>query len=205
MFQHLKNIETAFSHVRRFTLIIISGCLLMSLATVYWAHRFQQQAMDRIYILMEGKALRALSSDRRANAGVEAMDHVDTFHRLFFTLSPDGELIRKQVSKALYLADGSAKSSYDNLRENGYYNRVVSGNVSQYLETDSITVDTGASPMGFRYYGRQVITRPTSRVVRSLVTSGVLREVPRSERNPHGFLIEKWETLENRDLKIERR
>jgi hypothetical protein len=35
-----------------------------------------------------------------------------------------------------------------------------------------------------------------------LVTQGYLRNVSRSDNNPHGFLIEHWETLANRDTTI---
>lgn len=36
---------------------------------------------------------------------------------------------------------------------------------------------------------------------RSLMTEGSLRNVSRSDNNPHGFLIERWNTIDNRDLK----
>jgi hypothetical protein len=42
-------------------------------------------------------------------------------------------------------------------------------------------------------------------VTRDLVTEGWLREVNRSDNNPHGFLIERWAIIENRDLKVEQR
>ncbi|MDP3180258.1 MAG: conjugative transposon protein TraK, partial [Bacteroidota bacterium] len=40
---------------------------------------------------------------------------------------------------------------------------------------------------------------------RSLITEGALRNVSRSDNNPHGFLIERWNTIENRDIKTENR
>ena len=103
------------------------------------------------------------------------------------------------------MADGSAKRTYDDLRENGYYAGIISGNISQRLTVDSIQVVTDNYPYRFRCYGRQEIVRPTSILTRSLVTEGQLRNVSRSDNNPHGFLIERWETIENRDLKTENR
>ena len=46
-----------------------------------------------------------------------------------------------------------------------------------------------------------VITRPSTVTTRKLVTEGYLRNVERSENNPHGFLIEKWVTIKNNDIK----
>ena len=109
------------------------------------------------------------------------------------------------IKKALYMADGSAKKQYDDLVETGYISGVISGNVSQQISIDSVLVNSTAEPYFFRCYASLKIIRTTSVVTRSLVTQGYLRNVTRSDHNPHGFLIERWETLENKDLKIENR
>jgi conjugative transposon TraK protein len=109
------------------------------------------------------------------------------------------------LRKALYLADVSAKRVYDNLKESGYYAGVVSGNISQRLVVDSVVLNMDGYPFYFRCYGTEKITRVTSVVTRDLVTEGYLREVNRSENNPHGFLVERWAIVENRDLKVETR
>src|SRR6266542_635348 len=60
-------------------------------------------------------------------------------------------------------------------------------------------------PFYFRCFGTEKIIRPTSTVTRDLITEGYLRNVSRSDNNPHGFLIERWNTIENKDIKIENR
>ncbi|GAC1313743.1 MAG: hypothetical protein NVSMB24_37460 [Mucilaginibacter sp.] len=67
---------------------------------------------------------------------------------------------------------------------------------------DSVTVDLRSYPYAFKCYATQSIIRTTSTVTRSLITGGELRNVSRSDNNPHGFLIGRWETIENKDLKI---
>lgn len=160
---------------------------------------------QKIYILANGKALEAYASERKDNIPVEARDHVKTFHQLFFTLTPDDKAIRQQIGRALYLADHSAKREYDNLSEKGFYVSIVSGNISQKIEIDSVAVNLDQHPYFFRCYATQNITRTTSTVSRSLITEGYLREISRSDNNPHGFLIERWTTMENRDIKIQNR
>jgi conjugative transposon TraK protein len=157
-------------------------------------------AGEKVYVLVNGKALEAYGEGRRDNIPVEAEDHLKTFHALFFTLHPDEAVIRRNLESALYLADRSAKDQYDNLRENNYYDNVVSGNISQEISADSITVDLEQYPYRFRYRGTQKITRPRSLSTRTLVTEGYLRTVGRSQNNAHGFLIEKWRILENQDI-----
>ncbi len=197
----MKNIDTAFRHIRGFTMLIIAGSVLLSCFALYKSFSLVSEMQDRIYILANGKALEAYSAGRKDNIPVEARDHVKTFHQLFFTLDPDDKAIETNITKALYLADGSAKRIYDDLKENGYYAGLISGNVNQTIHVDSVAVDINEYPYKFRCYATQRIVRPTSITTRSLITEGALRNVSRSDNNPHGFLIERWATIANKDLK----
>lgn len=201
MFKKMKNIDTAFRHIRSFTVVVIIGCVLICCFALYKSFSLVSQMQSKIYILANGKALEAYASERKDNIPVEARDHVTTFHKLFFTLDPDDKAITANITKALYLADGSAKRAYDDLKENGYYAGLISGNVNQTIVADSVAVDINEYPYKFRCYATQSIIRPTSITTRSLVTEGGLRNVSRSDNNPHGFLIERWSTIDNRDLK----
>ncbi|MDR7132659.1 conjugative transposon TraK protein [Algoriphagus sp. 4150] len=205
MFTKPKNIDTAFRQIRLFTLVVIIGCLLFSGFTLYNSRQLTAELQQKVYILANGKALEALATDRRDNLEVEVKDHIATFHRYFFTLDPDEKVITSNTSKALYLADASAKRQYDNLKESNYYSNIIAGNISQEISMDSVSLEMQQSPTYFRYFGTQRLIRTGSIVTRSLVTEGYLRPVSRSENNPHGFLIEGWKTLENTDINIQNR
>jgi conjugative transposon TraK protein len=201
----MKNIDSAFRHIKTFSLFLIVACVAIASYSLYLTHQTVASVKSKIYILANGKILEAFASERKENIPVEARDHVKMFHHYFFTLDPDDKVIQSNISKALYLADGSAKIQYDNLKENAYYSNLISGNVSQEITPDSIRIFTNDYPYYFKYYGRQKIIRPTTIIIRNLVTEGYLRNVERSDNNPHGFLIEKWRTLDNRDIKVENR
>ncbi|WP_332020254.1 conjugative transposon protein TraK [Flavobacterium panici] len=205
MFTKMKNIDTAFKYVRGFTLLVIICCAVICCYTVSRSFQTVSRMQDKIYILAAGKALEAYASDRKDNVPVEARDHIKTFHQFFFTLDPDDKVIKTHVTKALYLADESAKRIYDDLKENGFYSGIISGNMSQTIQIDSVTVDTRDYPYRFKCFSRQNIIRTTSILKRSLITEGSLRNVSRSDNNPHGFLIERFNTIENRDLTVENR
>ncbi|MFT2010987.1 conjugative transposon protein TraK [Pontibacter sp. 13R65] len=205
MFRQLQNIDSAFRHIRSFSLVFLLACMAVSGTALYLSYRQVQAVQERIYVLAGDKALEAFSTGRRENIPVEARDHVRTFHRYFFSLDPDDKVIEANMRRALYLADASAKRAYDNLRESGYISGLISGNISQEIAVDSVQVDTGQYPYHFRCYARQKLIRATSILSRSLVTEGFLRSVSRSDNNPHGFMIERWTTLENKDLHTQNR
>jgi len=200
MFTQFRNIDTAFSHIKRFSIFLIVACVLVSGFAIYKSFAMVREITGKVYILANGKALEAFSAERKDNVAVEIRDHVKMFHYWFFTLDPDEKVIGSNIGKALYLADGSAKKVYDNLREQGYFTNLISANVSQTITVDSVVLDMQQEPFGFKCYATQVLVRSTSTVSRKLVTQGFLRNVSRSDNNPHGFLIQRWETILNLDI-----
>src|SRR6476659_9329031 len=162
MFTKTKNIETAFGYVRSFTIIIVLGCLLLCGFVLYNSFKLATVTQSKVYVLANGKALEAIAAERKDNIPVEAKDHISMFHHYFFTLDPDDKVIQQNITKALYLADGSAKQQYENLKENGYYSNIISGNISQQISIDSIALNIDNYPYYFRCYGTQQIIRTTS-------------------------------------------
>src|SRR5687768_675923 len=177
MFQQMKNIDSAFKYVRGFTLIIIIASISLCAYSLHRSFRLVGEIQSKIYILANGKALEAYAAERKDNIPVEARDHVKTFHHFFFTLDPDEKVIQANITKALYLADVSAKRQYDNLKESGYYTNLISANISQLITIDSVMIEINQSPIYFRCFGTQQIIRTTSIVTRNLITEGWLRNV----------------------------
>jgi conjugative transposon TraK protein len=205
MFQQMKNIDSAFKYVRGFSIALVLSCAVISCYALYKSYVLVSSTQAKIYILANGKALEATAAERKDNIPVEARDHVKSFHQFFFTLDPDDKVIQANIKKALYLSDGSAKKQYDNLKESGYYINIISGNISQNVTVDSIQVDINQSPYYFKCFASEQLIRATSIVCRSLITEGYLRNVSRSDNNPHGFLIERWAILINKDIKVQNR
>ena len=59
MFSKMKNIDTAFGHVRSFTMLVILGSTIICCYTLYKSlHRSPFQY--KVYILVNGNALEAL-------------------------------------------------------------------------------------------------------------------------------------------------
>jgi len=200
MFTQFKNIDTAFKHIKTFSVLLILACAGISGFSVWKSLEMVKTVQGKIYILANGKAIEAFSAERKDNIPVEAKDHIRMFHHYFFSLDPDDKVIQANIGNALNLADGSAKKAYDNLKEKGFYSNLIAANISQEIAMDSIVLDIDQYPFYFRCYATQKLVRSTSTVVRKLLTQGYLRNVSRSDNNPHGFLIQRWETLDNRDV-----
>lgn len=205
-FKSLTNIETSFRQIRLYTFVFALVCVVVSGYAIYASYSFASEQREKIYVLDGGKSLmHALSQDASLNRPVEAREHVRRFHELFFTIAPDKEAIEQNMERAFLLSDKSAFNYYRDLAEKGYYNRIISGNVNQRIEIDSVQVDFERYPYEVTTYARQFIVRPSNITERSLVTTCTLQNSVRSDNNPQGFLLEKFLVKENRDLQTYKR
>ncbi len=205
-FKSLKNIESSFKQIRFMGIVFLIMCGGVSGYAVWRSYDFAEQQREKIYILDNGKSLMlALSQDLSQNRPVEAREHVKRFHELFFTLSPDKAAIESNTQRALTLADRSGYNLYIDLLEKGYYNRIVSGGINQTVEIEKIECDFDSYPYRVKCYARQSIIRESNITERSLITTCNLLNSVRSDDNPHGFTIERFEIVENLDLRTIKR
>jgi len=202
-FKTLRNIENSFRQIRLYAIVFAVLCIAVVGYTVWQSYNFAELQRQKVYVLDNGKSLMlALSQDASINRPVEAREHVKRFHELFFTLAPDKNAIESNMKRAFNLADKSAFDYYKDLSEKGYYNRIISGNVQQRIEVDSVVCNFDTYPYAVRTYAKQYIIRPSNVTKRNLVTSCLLLNSVKSDNNPQGFNIEKFAVLENRDVEV---
>lgn len=202
-FKTLRNIESSFKQIRLYAIVFAVLCIAVVGYAVWQSYRFAELQRQRVYVLDNGKSLMlALSQDASINRPVEAREHVRRFHELFFTLAPDKNAIESNMKRAFNLADKSAFDYYKDLSEKGYYNRIISGNVQQRIEVDSVVCNFDHYPYAVRTYAKQFIIRSSNVTRRSLITSCNLVNSVRSDNNPQGFNIEKFAVLENKDMEV---
>lgn len=201
-YSSLTTIETGFRKLKFFTISVFLFCCITTISAIGLAFRFAEQQRQKIYVLDQGKSLiLALQSDKVANRYLEAQDHIRRFHELFFTLAPNAESITNNINAALDLSDKRAYSYYNDLAEQGYFSRLITASISQSIIIDSIHVNTNIYPHPATTYAKVYIIRSNSITLKSLITTCTLIDIARSESNPHGFLIEKFEVIENKQLK----
>lgn len=202
-FKTLRNIENSFKQIRLFAIVFAIMCLGITVFAVWKSYTFALVQREKVYVLDQGKSLMlALSQDASINRPVEAREHVRRFHELFFTLAPDKAAIESNMKRAFDLADKSAFDYYNDLSEKGYYNRIISGNVQQRIEVDSVVCNFSTYPYSATTYAKQFIIRSSNLTRRSLVTSCNLLNSVRSDSNPQGFQILRFAVLSNKDEEV---
>lgn len=179
-------------------LLTVVGCTVTTAFCAYYCAKLITDERNQIYILDGDIPFLAQRSKQEANFVMEAKAHIQLFHYYFFNLPPDNDYIKWTLGKAMYMADGTALKQKQAMDENGFYSDIVSSSSVCTIICDSIHLDEHRKK--FVYYGTQIIKRRSRDMKRSIITTGYVENVPRTQNNPHGLLITNWRTLENKDL-----
>ena len=178
--------------------LTVIGCTAISIFAIAKSFSIVQEERKQIYILDGDIPFLAERAKLEANFVMEAKAHIQLFHHYFFTLAPDEAYIKWTLGKAMYMADETALKQKKALEENGYYSDIISSSAMCTITCDSIQFNENERT--FKYFGTQFFKRRSKDIRRTIITSGRLNTVPRSENNPHGLLITSWKTLENKDI-----
>lgn len=194
----IKNLENKIKLVLILCCLFITGCIIVSLGSIWTAKTMVDESHKKIYVLDGNVPILVRQTNMEETLDVEAKSHIEMFHHYFFTLAPDDKYIKYTMEKAMYLIDESGLAQYNALKEKGFYGNIMGSSAVFSIFCDSIKFNK--EKMSFTYYGRQRIERRTSILMRELVTEGFVKRVPRTENNPHGLLIVNWRTILNKDI-----
>lgn len=192
----IQNLEQKTKLALTTVVVTILGCVVICGYTVCIS--LVSKEREQIYVLDGDIPFLAERAKLEANFLMEAKAHIQLFHQYFFNLPPDDDYIKWTLGKAMYMADGTALKQKQALDEKGFYSDLISSSAVCSIICDSINFDE--STHQFNYYGTQIIKRRTRDLRRSMITTGYLESVPRSQNNPHGLMITNWRTIENKDL-----
>ncbi len=195
----IKNIEQKIKLATIVSVLALIAAVIIVIFTLLISSKQLHESRKSIYVLANGVPVSAEHRYSDDTRDIEYKSHIEKFHNLFFTITPDNEFIEKNIAKAMYLIDESGIQQYNTLKEKGFYSQIMSASAVLTLIPDSVVVDY--KNRYFRYYGKQKIDRKSSTSTRSLITEGYLKDIPRSENNPHGLLILNWRTIENKDIR----
>jgi len=199
----LLNMEKGHQRNRLLVITVIVGCILICIVSVVLAFKQVHDSSNRIYVINRGVALEAFSANVLENRPAEAIFHVTRFHELFFTCPPDARSIEANFVKASFLADESAKRTFDRLKEDQFYQKLIQSNTNQKVTVESVDVDLKKYPYTVRTIFKISQERATNRSTRILASEATLVDVTRSEVNPQGFLLRNFTITHRSDPKEE--
>lgn len=205
LIKYFNNIETSFRRMKFITVLCISAAAVIAVGSVAASGWFLEKSGETIFVVDKGSAVMATRDSEDSYRELEAKDHVTRFHELMFNLSPSSESIQRNLDRALVMSDKSAYDYWMDLSERGFYQRIVSANISQEFVTDSIKVDMLSYPHTVTTFGKIYMLRESNITAYQFESSCRLVDVERSQTNPHGLMIERFVVTRNDNLGTRKR
>ena len=165
---------------------------VVCVGVVLLSFMFVRQSRDTVYVVDKGSTIMATIASGSVQRDLEVEDHVRRFHELMFNLAPSSESQRRNLEQALHMADRSAYDWWQDQSESGYYARLVSANITQEIQIDSVRFSMQTYPYPARLYGKVFLTRESNITAYDFVSECRLSDVPRSRSNPHGLMVERF-------------
>jgi hypothetical protein len=181
------------------SVVIVSGMVCMvSGLLIYKVHR---EGLDHAFVVNgEGKVIPLQWKDQRDNLVVEALAHLEQFHKWFYGV--DAGSYENHMERALWMGNASVSEVFQQKKADGFYNRLLQYSLVQKVERIDTKIDMGTGPMVFRTRTILKIHRGSATDTYELITTGRLIQVERNfPHNPHGLLITDF--FENSLRKIE--
>jgi len=184
-----RNITDILRLNRFIVLAVVILCLLTSGLSLGLLHHYQEKLLNSAFAIgANGTVVPLKLVDQKDKREVEALAHIDRFHRLFYGI--DGTDYRSHLEKALWLGDATVDAIYRQKKLDGVYNRLVQFSLRQQIDQVDIELDLNSEPYGFQARTLFEVHRGTVTDRYQLDTSGKLITVDRNfPHNPHGLLI----------------
>ncbi len=195
--KELTTIKSSMSNMRTAAISALVTAGLVAVASTGLAIMFVRENSSNIYILDRGTAATASLGEADSQRELEVRDHVIRFHELMMNLSPSSDAIKTNIDRALTMSDRSAFNYWQDLSETGFYNRLVSANISQQFSLDSISTDMASYPYRSEVFGKLYLIRESNITAYRIRTSCQLVDIGRSKDNPHGLMIEQFRVVSN--------
>ena len=205
LIKHFNDIDLSFKAMKWVTALALGAAVVAMLGTALVFISKTSSLTDTIYVVDRGSAVMANRSHEDGYRDIEADDHVLRFHELMLNVTPNAESIKRNIDRALILCDKSAYDYYMDLSEKGFYQRMISANITQEFVADSVRVNMESYPYKVTTYGKLYLMRESNINLYEFESQGQLVEVERSPSNPHGLMLEKFHVIRNENIGSRRR
>lgn len=174
--------------------LFVALCLLLIGSNMLWSLAYgekAERAFDKVYVVSQGGTFPALLTDPDAPSIYEARNHVKAFMKAMF--AHDERSYGEHIETALHLIEKSEGAAiFEDFQKGSVYDNYVKFGSRSVFEIDSVFVDMNTEPYEGKVYGRQTVIYREDQKSLPVGAGFELIQVPRSEANPFGLLIQNW-------------
>ena len=184
-----QNIYKVLRTNRFIVLSSVIGSAVVCIISIVMVIKLHRESLNNAFVINgDGSVIPLKVVKQRENLKVEALAHLDLFHRYFYGLNANN--YKSNIEKSLWLGNSSVSDLFQQKQAEGVYNRLLQYSLVQKVITIDSEVDLQSEPYRFSTTIVFEINRGSVTDRYELKTAGKLMQVDRNfPHNPHGLLI----------------
>ncbi|MCC4228563.1 conjugal transfer protein TraK [Zunongwangia profunda] len=184
-----QNIYKVLRTNRFIVLSSVIGSAVVCIISVVMVIKLHRESQNNAFVINEeGSIIPLKLVKQRENLKVEALAHLELFHRYFYGLNANN--YKNNIEKSLWLGNSSVSDLYQQKQADGVFNRLLQYSLIQKVISIDSQVDLQNQPYQFSTTTIFEINRGSVTDRYELKTAGQLLQVDRNfPHNPHGLLI----------------
>ena len=198
-------ITESFKKLKFVTIACVVGMAVTAIVCVVYTLMTFSSLQKQVFVLDKGQVLTA----SREDLAISLRDRIEfqsrNLHKLLFTVTPNKEIVTRNIEDALKISDKSVYTYYNDLNEKKFYQRMFQGNASQDIRVDSVRMDISRQPYRVATYATLTILRETNITKYNLVTRCNMIDVTMNRLNREGLQIENFEVVRNEQIESRKR
>ncbi len=184
--------QNIYKVLRTNRFIVLSSVIcsaVVCIISVIMVIKLHRESQNNAFVINgDGSIIPLKVVKQRENLKVEALAHLELFHRYFYGLNANN--YKSNIEKSLWLGNSSVSDLYQQKQAEGVYNRLLQYSLVQKVITIDSQVDLQNQPYQFSTTTIFEINRGSVTDRYELKTAGQLLQVDRNfPHNPHGLLI----------------
>ena len=184
--------QNIYKVLRTNRFIVLSSVIcsaVVCIISVLMVIKLHRESQNNAFVINgDGSVIPLKVVKQRENLKVEALAHLDLFHRYFYGLNANN--YKSNIEKSLWLGNSSVSDLFQQKQAEGVYNRLLQYSLVQKVITIDSKVDLQSEPYRFSTTIVFEINRGSVTDRYELKTAGKLMQVDRNfPHNSHGLLI----------------
>ena len=184
-----QNIHNLFRINRIIVISVVVMAFASSGVSAWMTYQIHREALSNAFAIDTSGAILPLSWEEASKQReVEALAHLEQFHRLFYGI--DAATFEEHLERALWWGDQSVNELYKQKKSDGLYNRLLQYSLVQKVVSIESHLQPGKEQLPFTTRLVFELRRGEVTDTYELITTGTLIPVERHfPHNPHGLLI----------------
>ena len=176
-------------------LIALGALAILIVSNLGWAifhlQEVKKAGQEKVFVISPEGSFQAKLQPRGRTTLFEARNHVAAFMQLMF--SHDELSYGEHIEAALHLIEKSEGAAiFEDFQKGQVHDNYIKYGSRSEVQIDSIALNMQGEPFEGAVYGRQYVIYQDERRPLPIGANFSLIKVPRSEKNPHGLLLQDW-------------